>query len=145
MRSKLAERLSAPGLRFKALPWSSRLALAFLVVIAIAAIFAPVLAPHDPLETFIPATPPGAEHFFGTDRLGCSMMYSAKSTSLSARSACLMGFSRVSVSPCTSISISVADCDRTFSCMARATWRGYLRKAAARKGRSLLGFTGSHQ
>lgn len=70
MRSKLAERLSAPGLRFKALPWSSRLALTFLVVIAIAAIFAPVLAPHDPLETFIPATPPGAEHFFGTDRLG---------------------------------------------------------------------------
>lgn len=70
MRSKLAERLSAPGLRFKALPWSSRLALAFLVVIVLAAIFAPVLAPHDPLETFIPATPPGAEHFFGTDRLG---------------------------------------------------------------------------
>lgn len=70
MRSKLAERLSAPGLRFKALPWSSRLALAFLVVIAFAAVFAPVLAPHDPLETFIPATPPGAEHFFGTDRLG---------------------------------------------------------------------------
>ncbi|MDQ0826031.1 peptide/nickel transport system permease protein [Arthrobacter sp. B2I5] len=70
MRSKLAERLSAPGLRFKALPWSSRLALAFLVVIVLAAIFAPALAPHDPLETFIPATPPGAEHFFGTDRLG---------------------------------------------------------------------------
>lgn len=70
MRSKLAERLSAPGLRFKALPWSSRLALAFLVLIALAAVLAPVLAPHDPLETFIPATAPGAEHFFGTDRLG---------------------------------------------------------------------------
>jgi peptide/nickel transport system permease protein len=70
MRSKLAERLSAPGLRVKALPWSSRLALGFLVVIVFAAVFAPVLAPHDPLETFIPATPPGAEHFFGTDRLG---------------------------------------------------------------------------
>ncbi|MEW9871602.1 dipeptide/oligopeptide/nickel ABC transporter permease/ATP-binding protein [Arthrobacter sp. HS15c] len=70
MRSKLAERLSAPGIRFKALPWSSRLALVFLTVIAVAAIFAPVIAPHDPLESFIPATPPGAEHFFGTDRLG---------------------------------------------------------------------------
>lgn len=70
MRSKLAERLSAPGLRFKALPWGSRLALAFLVVIVLAAVFAPALAPHDPLETFMPATPPGAEHFFGTDRLG---------------------------------------------------------------------------
>ncbi|MEV7603815.1 dipeptide/oligopeptide/nickel ABC transporter permease/ATP-binding protein [Paenarthrobacter sp. NPDC089322] len=70
MRSKLAERLSAPGIRFKALPWGSRIALLFLIVIVVAAIFAPVLAPHDPLETFIPATPPGAEHFFGTDRLG---------------------------------------------------------------------------
>ncbi|MDR7158359.1 dipeptide/oligopeptide/nickel ABC transporter permease/ATP-binding protein [Arthrobacter sp. BE255] len=70
MRSKLAERLSAPGIRFKALPWSSRLALVFLTVIAVAAIFAPVIAPHDPLESFIPATPPGGEHFFGTDRLG---------------------------------------------------------------------------
>ncbi len=70
MRSKLAERLSAPGIRFKALPWGSRIALLFLIMIGLAAVFAPVIAPHDPLETFIPATPPGAEHFFGTDRLG---------------------------------------------------------------------------
>ncbi|WP_457950003.1 dipeptide/oligopeptide/nickel ABC transporter permease/ATP-binding protein [Pseudarthrobacter sp. alpha12b] len=70
MRSKLAERLSAPGLRLKALPWGSRIALLFLIMIVLAAVFAPVLAPHDPLETFIPATPPGGEHFFGTDRLG---------------------------------------------------------------------------
>lgn len=70
MRSKLAERLSAPGIRFKALPWGSRISLVFLIVIVLAAVFAPVIAPHDPLETFIPATPPGAEHFFGTDRLG---------------------------------------------------------------------------
>lgn len=70
MRSKLAERLSAPGIRFKALPWGSRIALLFLIVIVLAAVFAPVIAPHDPLETFIPATPPGAEHLFGTDRLG---------------------------------------------------------------------------
>jgi peptide/nickel transport system permease protein len=70
MRSKLAERLSAPGIRFKALPWGSRIALLFLIVIVLAAVFAPAIAPHDPLETFIPATPPGAEHFFGTDRLG---------------------------------------------------------------------------
>ncbi|WP_284984363.1 dipeptide/oligopeptide/nickel ABC transporter permease/ATP-binding protein [Arthrobacter sp. efr-133-TYG-118] len=70
MRSKLAERLSAPGVRFKSLPWGSRFALLFLVVIALAAIFAPVIAPHDPLETFIPAQAPDADHFFGTDRLG---------------------------------------------------------------------------
>ncbi|QCB95998.1 dipeptide/oligopeptide/nickel ABC transporter permease/ATP-binding protein [Arthrobacter sp. PAMC25564] len=70
MRSKLAERLSAPGIRFRALPWSSRLALVFLVVITLAAIFAPLIAPHDPLQSFIPATAPGGEHLFGTDRLG---------------------------------------------------------------------------
>ncbi|UKA63352.1 dipeptide/oligopeptide/nickel ABC transporter permease/ATP-binding protein [Arthrobacter sp. FW306-04-A] len=70
MRSKLAERLSAPGVRFKSLPWGSRFALLFLVIIALAAIFAPVIAPHDPLETFIPAQAPDADHFFGTDRLG---------------------------------------------------------------------------
>ncbi|MBO1268829.1 dipeptide/oligopeptide/nickel ABC transporter permease/ATP-binding protein [Arthrobacter cavernae] len=70
MRSKLAERLSAPGIRFKALPWGSRIALLFLIMIVLAAVFAPVIAPHDPLETFIPATAPGAEHLFGTDRLG---------------------------------------------------------------------------
>ncbi|WP_427005003.1 dipeptide/oligopeptide/nickel ABC transporter permease/ATP-binding protein [Pseudarthrobacter sp. H2] len=70
MRSKLAGRLSAPGIRFKALPWSSRSALVFLVVIIGAAIFAPLIAPHDPLESFIPATAPGGEHLFGTDRLG---------------------------------------------------------------------------
>ncbi|MDQ0030846.1 dipeptide/oligopeptide/nickel ABC transporter permease/ATP-binding protein [Arthrobacter bambusae] len=70
MRSKLAERLSTPGVRFKSLPWGSRFALLFLVVIALAAIFAPMIAPHDPLETFIPAQAPDGDHFFGTDRLG---------------------------------------------------------------------------
>ena len=44
MRSKLAERLSAPGLRFKALPWGSRLALAFLVAITVAAVAVGVVA-----------------------------------------------------------------------------------------------------
>ena len=84
MRSKLAERLSAPGVRFKALPWSSRLALLFLAAITLAAVFAPVIAPHDPLETFIPATPPNGENLFGTDRLGrdifSRLLYGAQSS-----------------------------------------------------------------
>jgi len=84
MRSKLAERLSAPGIRFKALPWSSRLALVFLVAITLAAVFAPAIAPHDPLESFIPATPPGGENLFGTDRLGrdifSRLLYGAQSS-----------------------------------------------------------------
>ena len=69
-RNNLVNRLSAGGARFKALPLGSKIALAFLVIIAILAAFAPLIAPHDPLATGIPAQKPGAEHFFGTDRLG---------------------------------------------------------------------------
>ena len=70
MRYGLADRLSRPGLALKSLPLGSKLALAFLALVALAALFAPVLAPHNPLATGIPAQPPGAEHSFGTDRLG---------------------------------------------------------------------------
>ena len=51
MRYKLADRLSRPGIRFRSMPWGSKLSMAFLVLIALAAILAPVLAPHDPLAT----------------------------------------------------------------------------------------------
>ena len=70
MRYGLADRLSRPGLALKALPIGSKLSLAFLALIALAAVFAPLLAPHDPLATGIPAQSPGAGHPFGTDRLG---------------------------------------------------------------------------
>ena len=70
MRSKLADRLSRPGIAFRSLPWGSRIALGFLLLMVLAALFAPVLAPHDPLATGIPAQRPSADHPFGTDRLG---------------------------------------------------------------------------
>ncbi|MGP9528003.1 dipeptide/oligopeptide/nickel ABC transporter permease/ATP-binding protein [Glutamicibacter sp. AOP5-A2-18] len=69
-RNNLVTRLSSGGARFKALPIGSKIALAFLLIIAVLAVFAPLIAPHDPLGTGIPAQKPGAEHFFGTDRLG---------------------------------------------------------------------------
>ncbi|WP_269940061.1 dipeptide/oligopeptide/nickel ABC transporter permease/ATP-binding protein [Arthrobacter sp. HY1533] len=84
MRSKLAERLSAPGLRFKALSLGSKLALLFLLFIAIVAILAPFIAPHDPLETGDPAQAPSAAHLFGTDRIGrdvlSRLMYGAQAS-----------------------------------------------------------------
>ncbi|WP_425862668.1 dipeptide/oligopeptide/nickel ABC transporter permease/ATP-binding protein [Arthrobacter sp. TWP1-1] len=84
MRSKLAERLSAPGLRFKALNLGSKLALIFLILIVIVAILAPWLAPHDPLETGDPATAPNGSHWFGTDRIGrdvlSRLMYGAQAS-----------------------------------------------------------------
>ncbi|MFJ2351853.1 dipeptide/oligopeptide/nickel ABC transporter permease/ATP-binding protein [Glutamicibacter sp. NPDC087673] len=69
-RNNLVNRLSESGARFKALPAGSKIALAFLLAIAAVALFAPLIAPHDPLATGIPAQKPSAEHFFGTDRLG---------------------------------------------------------------------------
>ena len=84
MRSKLAERLSAPGLRFKALTFGSKLALLFLVFIALVAILAPFIAPHDPLETGDPAQAPSSIHWFGTDRIGrdvlSRLMYGAQAS-----------------------------------------------------------------
>lgn len=69
-RNNLVNRLSSGGARFKSLPVGSKIALCFLVLIAAVAIFAPLIAPHDPLATGIPAQKPSGEHFFGTDRLG---------------------------------------------------------------------------
>ncbi|MBG0740085.1 dipeptide/oligopeptide/nickel ABC transporter permease/ATP-binding protein [Paeniglutamicibacter antarcticus] len=84
MRSKLAERLSAPGLRFKALSLSSKISLLFLIFIIVMAILAPVIAPHDPLNTGIPAQAPSSENWFGTDRLGrdvfSRLLYGAQSS-----------------------------------------------------------------
>lgn len=84
MRSALAERLSAPGLRFKALNLSSKIALLFFLLIVLVAIFAPFIAPYDPLASGIPAQPPSAEHWFGTDRSGrdilSRLMFGARSS-----------------------------------------------------------------
>ncbi|WP_320779251.1 dipeptide/oligopeptide/nickel ABC transporter permease/ATP-binding protein [Streptomyces sp. CRN 30] len=65
----LAERLSRPGVRLRRLPVPSRIALAILVVVVLGALFAPLLT-QNPLATGVPARPPGADHWFGTDRAG---------------------------------------------------------------------------
>lgn len=69
-RQGLAERLAAGGARFKALPTSSKIALIFLIFVALIAIFAPWVAPYDPLQTLRPVQSPQADYWFGTDRLG---------------------------------------------------------------------------
>ncbi len=56
--------------RLRAMPLGSRIALVFFTIIVIAAIFAPIIAIRDPLLTGIPAQPPSADHWFGTDRAG---------------------------------------------------------------------------
>ncbi|MFD4176188.1 dipeptide/oligopeptide/nickel ABC transporter permease/ATP-binding protein [Streptomyces anulatus] len=66
---RLAQRLSRPGIRFRALPLTSRIALGILLLVSAAAVFAPLIAP-DPLATGTPVQAPGTEHWFGTDRVG---------------------------------------------------------------------------
>ncbi|WP_411732498.1 dipeptide/oligopeptide/nickel ABC transporter permease/ATP-binding protein [Paeniglutamicibacter sp.] len=94
MRYGLADRLSRPGLAFKALPLGSKAALLFLAIVGLAAIFAPWLAPHDPLATGIPAQAPSAANPFGTDRLGRDI-YSR--LLFGARSSLLIGLGAVAL------------------------------------------------
>ncbi|CAM3504972.1 dipeptide/oligopeptide/nickel ABC transporter permease/ATP-binding protein [Isoptericola cucumis] len=70
MRRNLAERLSAPALRLRALPVASRIALAVVLLVALAAVFAPLVTADDPLASGTPVQPPSGDHWFGTDRQG---------------------------------------------------------------------------
>ncbi|WP_409061476.1 dipeptide/oligopeptide/nickel ABC transporter permease/ATP-binding protein [Streptomyces sp. SYP-A7185] len=65
----LAKKLSRPGIAFRALPLTSRVALGVLTAVVLAAVFAPLLT-QDPLTTGTPVQPPGGAHWFGTDRAG---------------------------------------------------------------------------
>lgn len=69
MRGKLAERLSEPGLRLKALSTGSKIALVVFGLVVLLALFAPLVAPN-PLATGIPVQPPSADHLMGTDAIG---------------------------------------------------------------------------
>ncbi|ALC06760.1 ABC-type dipeptide/oligopeptide/nickel transport system, fused permease and ATPase component [Corynebacterium deserti GIMN1.010] len=74
MRRKLTTTLeNKPGARlggFAALPMASKIALVFLFLIFILAIFAPLIAKYDPLASGPPVQPPSGDHWFGTDAIG---------------------------------------------------------------------------
>ena len=57
MRQELTRRLERPGLRFGRLPVSSRLCLVILVLVALAAIFAPLLSRYSPTQTVYRSRP----------------------------------------------------------------------------------------
>lgn len=83
-RQGLAQRLASGGARFRALPTSSKIALGFIVFIAIVAVFAPWVATYDPLQTLRPVQSPSTDYLFGTDRLGrdvfSRMVYGARTS-----------------------------------------------------------------
>lgn len=72
MRPSLTKKLqgasSLRGLRH--MPVGSQISLVVLIVVVGAAIFAPLIAPHNPLDIFIAREAPSAEHVFGTDEKG---------------------------------------------------------------------------
>ncbi|UQN29932.1 dipeptide/oligopeptide/nickel ABC transporter permease/ATP-binding protein [Brachybacterium kimchii] len=74
MRRRLGSRLaSVSGARpgaLRSLPLPSKVALAFLVLLILAAALASVISPFDPLATGSPVQPPSAEHWMGTDSVG---------------------------------------------------------------------------
>ncbi|MDN3358697.1 dipeptide/oligopeptide/nickel ABC transporter permease/ATP-binding protein [Actinomadura sp. DC4] len=67
MRSGLAKRLSRAGIGFRRLGPASWIALGVVVVIILAAIFAPVLAPHSPYVQEAKGGGPGVSHWMGLD------------------------------------------------------------------------------
>ncbi|MFI6058059.1 dipeptide/oligopeptide/nickel ABC transporter permease/ATP-binding protein [Streptomyces sp. NPDC051286] len=66
---RLATRLSRPGIAFRALPVTSRIALGVLLVVILGAVLAPLIT-LDPLTTGTPVQAPSGAHWFGTDRAG---------------------------------------------------------------------------
>lgn len=70
--SKLEEAASK-GMKFggfKNMKMSSKISLILLVLVALTAILAPIIAPHDPLEIFTARQAPGNGFLFGTDDKG---------------------------------------------------------------------------
>ena len=87
LRKNLTKRMEESGgkVRFKrwrAMSWGSRISLVVLALIVLCAIFAPVIAPHDPIEIFTARQAPSSEFLFGTDEKGrdvlSRMIYGAR-------------------------------------------------------------------
>ncbi|MCX5283218.1 dipeptide/oligopeptide/nickel ABC transporter permease/ATP-binding protein [Streptomyces sp. NBC_00198] len=87
-RKELAGVLARPGVRLRGwrrLPALSRIAVCFLAVVVLVALFAPLIAPHDPLDQLPPVGGtghPSAGHWMGQDSLGrdilSRLMYGAR-------------------------------------------------------------------
>lgn len=87
LRGNLTEKMEAnPGKvhfrRWKAMTIGSRISLIVLILIVMIAVFASILAPHNPLEIFTARQAPDAQFLFGTDDKGrdvlSRMMYGAR-------------------------------------------------------------------
>ena len=87
LRGNITDKMEAnPGKvhfrRWKAMSIGSRISLVVLILIVMIAVFANILAPHNPLEIFTARQAPDAQFLFGTDDKGrdvlSRMMYGAR-------------------------------------------------------------------
>ena len=70
LEKKLNKTSGAPLGALKEMKLINKIALVFLAILFIAAIFAPIIARFDPLEIGMPNQAPNGVNFFGTDQLG---------------------------------------------------------------------------
>ncbi len=97
LRGNLTDKMEAnPGKvhfrRWKAMSIGSRISLVVLILIVMIAVFANILAPHNPLEIFTARQAPDAQFLFGTDDKGrdvlSRMMYGARYSLIIGLGAC---------------------------------------------------------
>ena len=72
-QTKKFEKAASKGAKFhglKNMSIPSKISIVLLVLVALSAILAPVIAPHNPLEIGMAYQPPSADHIFGTDNAG---------------------------------------------------------------------------
>lgn len=72
-QTKKLEKAASKGAKFhglKNMSIPSKISIVLLVLVALSAILAPVIAPHNPLEIGMAYQPPSADHIFGTDNAG---------------------------------------------------------------------------
>ncbi|MFI6540588.1 dipeptide/oligopeptide/nickel ABC transporter permease/ATP-binding protein [Nonomuraea sp. NPDC050547] len=67
MRRGLADRLARPGVTFRRLPPLSWAAVVLIALVVLAALFAPLLAPHSPYFQEVAGGGPSAAHWMGLD------------------------------------------------------------------------------
>ncbi|OKL46509.1 ABC transporter [Boudabousia liubingyangii] len=72
MRRNLANKLAKPARfgRISAMSIPAKIALVFMALIILMAVFAKFIAPYDPLKGGVPLQSPSLDHLFGTDQTG---------------------------------------------------------------------------
>ena len=73
----IADAVSKPGVgfhKFGNMTIGAKLALTFMGLLVLVAVFAPLISPQDPLAITLSYQPPSSDHLFGTDQVGRDVM-----------------------------------------------------------------------